>query len=289
MGPGTARACGEQGCLMSSCTSGLQLGERPSRRGTSGPLTLYVAFASTRPGEVLGVSGRPRPSALLLTWVPATGWLHSYPKVMPRMRETPCSPSSAPAGQAGRRAARGHVTVLGREPPPPEPAGRAGQGGGRGGAQLSRLRWRGTHASVCGKPPTPRVSRGPPCMLGSTGDPDLEPEGEDGRKHHEGHPLKRLEVYDVRPPPLETRRNGEGERASGASGLTLDPPQAPIPGDALGPGRWGLCPVSPVPRSHPTSRPQRALPARSSERPRPAWRTRKLRCGAGKGRRCQGH
>lgn len=72
---------------------------------------------------------------LLLTWARAAGQLRSYPKVMPRMRKTLCSPSLCVSRAPGRQACGcGQVAVLGREPLPPEPASR--RRGAEGGAAL---------------------------------------------------------------------------------------------------------------------------------------------------------
>lgn len=167
---------------------------------------------------------------------------------------------------AGRRAACGQVAVLGREPLPPEPASR--RRGAEGGAGLIPASVESHLHQEC--------PAGRPAHWGALGPRSLEPEGEDGCRRREGHPLKGSTAYDVHPAPVrdqERRRDGETGLPGQRGSPSLRPRRRPQP------RLLGLCHVSPVSCSRPTCRPQRVLPAQSSGRPRPALRRRELRCG----------
>lgn len=174
---------------------------------------------------------------------------------------------------AGRRAAADRSRSLAGSPSHlSQPAG----GGVRRGARLSRLPRRGTHTSVSGKPPTPGVSRGPPCTLGSAGAPECGTRGRGRLQAPRRAPLKGVDGYDVHPAPVsdqERQRDGETGLPGQRGSPSLRPRRRPQP------RLLGLCHVSPVSCSRPTCRPQRVLPAQSSGRPRPALRRRELRCG----------
>lgn len=102
----------------------------------------------------------------------------------------------------------------------------------------------------------------------------MDPEGEDGCRRREGHPLKGSTAYDVHPAPVrdqERRRDGEtglpGQRGS-AAGLALAPPQETPSAPAAGPlscePRLLLTPYMP-PSASPAGPKFRASQARSAE------------------------
>lgn len=144
-----------------------------------------------------------------------------------------------------------------------QPAG----GGVRRGARLSRLPRRGTRTSVSRKPPTPGVSRGPPCTLGSAGAPEFGTRGRGRLQAPRRAPLKGVDVHPAPVRDQERQRDGETGLPGQRGSPSLRPRRRPQPrlrGPLSCEPRPLLTPYMP-PSASPAGPKFRASQARSAE------------------------